>query len=166
MICFLALSLDLFYITSKVIITLNSQLYQLSTILVLIVSEDAEQIEEEVDEVEIERERTEKRKLLHAFARIRSHTAHLLNLLRVVSGQTYEDQHAYVADDEVKTRASYEDVHHRSDDNADERHEQQLADGGQVCLRGVAHERHRTERARRNKERLGYYRGGVSEEHH
>lgn len=136
-------------------------------LLVLVASsEDAEQIEEEVDEVEIERERSEKRKLLHAFARIRSHTAHLLNLLRVVSGQTYEDQHAYVADDEVKTRASYEDVHHRGDDNADERHEQQLADGGQVCLRGVAHERHRTERARRNKERLGYYRGGVSEEHH
>lgn len=76
------------------------------TLLVLIVSEDTEQIKEEVDEVEVEAQRTKQSELLHVLACIGCLHTHLLDLLRVVSGESDEDEYTYVAQDIVEACAA------------------------------------------------------------
>lgn len=63
-------------------------------LLFLVASEDTQQVEEEVDEVEIQAQRTKQSELLHVFACVGRKLAHLLYLLRVVCGETHEDEHA------------------------------------------------------------------------
>ena len=81
------------------------------------------------------------------FACVGRKLAHLLYLLRIVSGETHEDEHAYVAQDEVEAAAAHEHVNHGGDDESEKRHEEQLAHRREVGLGGVAHERHYAERA-------------------
>lgn len=59
----------------------NFVVRSLLQILVSVAAEDAEQIEEEVDEVEIQSERTKKGQLLCTFAHVGLHQEHLLNFL-------------------------------------------------------------------------------------
>lgn len=114
----------------------------IQTLLVLIVSEDTEQIKEEVDEVEVEAQRTKQSEFLHMLACIGCLHTHLLDLLCVVSGESDEDEHTYVAQDIVEACAAHEHVDNSSDDKTYQSHEQQLAERRKVGLRCVAHECH------------------------
>ena len=62
------------------------------SLLVVVSSEDAQQIEEQVYEIEIQREGTHERELLCLFAAVGTHGKHVLDLLCVVGGQT--DEHS------------------------------------------------------------------------
>ena len=126
------------------------------TLLVLIVSEDTEQIEEEIHEVEIESQGSEKCHLLHVFAGVGCELQEMLYLLRVVSGESYEDEHADVAQNEVESGTLHKHVHDGGDDESDESHEEQLAHGGEVGLRGVAYECHYGECSGGDEEHLTY----------
>ena len=85
--------------------------YMILKYLILVASsEDAEQIEEEVDEVEIKTQGSNECKLLCTLACIGSCLAHLLDLLGVVSGETNEYEHANVAQYEVETTACHEHI--------------------------------------------------------
>ena len=75
--------------------------------LVTVVAEYAQQVEEEVDEVEIKTQGSNQRELLCALACVGGCLAHLLDLLGVVSGETYEYEHANVAQDEVEPTACH-----------------------------------------------------------
>lgn len=94
------------------------------TLLVLIVSEDTEQIKEEVDEVEVEAQRTKQSEFLHVLACIGCLHTHLLDLLRVVSGESDEDEYTYVAQDIVEACAAHEHVDNSSYDKTYQSHEQ------------------------------------------
>ena len=100
---------------------------QLSLFLVSIVAEDAEQIEEEVDEVEIQRQGSEEGKLLSALAHVILSLEHLFNLLAIPGSQTDEDSHTDIAQDVIETRALQEHVYHGSDNQSDQSHEEYLA---------------------------------------
>ena len=132
--------------------------------LVVALAEDAEQIEEEVDEVEVELQGTEQGNLLRTLAHVGLHGQSLLDALAVPGGETHEEQHADVAQYQVKARAAQEHVDHRGDDEADESHEQDVADLGQVGLRDIAVEGHRAECAGGDEEYLSDARHGVDEE--
>ena len=123
-------------------------------LLVVVSSEDAQQIEEQVYEIEIQREGTHERELLCLFAAVGTHGKHVLDLLCVVGGQTDEHSNTDVTDDEVHAAASYEEVNDRGDDDAYQTHKRQLAQRGEVALRGVANKRHRAERSSGYQEHL------------
>ena len=71
-------------------------------VVLLAIAQNAQQIDKEVDEVEIERQGTEKGQLLHGLASVRSLQAHLLDFLRVPGGEAYEDEHTGIADNHVQ----------------------------------------------------------------
>lgn len=116
-------------------------------------SEEAEQIEEEIDEVEVKREGTVERELLGAFVHFALGIEHLLDFLRVVGGKGGENHNADSADDKVEHRIVEEDVDDSSDNQADKRHECKLADSAEVLLGEAAHEGHSSEGAGRHEER-------------
>ena len=65
------------------------------------------------------------------FACVWRKLAHLLYLLRIVSGETHEDEHAYVAQDEVEAAAAHEHVN--------ERHYAERAGCDEECLDDGCH---------------------------
>ena len=119
-------------------------------------SENAEQIDEEVDEVEIKGERAEQRHLLGIGVGVFKTHTHLLDLLRVVGGKSHEDKHTKVTDYHGHHVVIEEQVHQRGDDDADEAHEEVFAKRGEVGLRRIANEGHGTECAGGDKEHLCY----------
>ena len=95
-------------------------------------------MDKEVDEVEIEGERTEQCQFLGIGVGILETHAHLLDLLGVVSGETHENQHAKITHYRGHHAVVEEQVHQRGDNDADKAHEQVFAKRGKVGLRGVA----------------------------
>ena len=77
-------------------------------------AKNAQQIEEEVDEVEIERKCTKQCILLHRLSRIGCLETHLLDLLRVVGGESDKDQHTDIAGNDADARD--EDGHDAGND--------------------------------------------------
>ena len=70
---------------------------------------------------------------------------HVLNPLGVIDGQTQENRHADIADDDFQDGAGQEKVDDRRDDNADQPDEQDLAPTGQVLFGGETDNRHEAE---------------------
>ena len=124
-------------------------------LLVSAVSEKAEQVDEEVDEVEIEAQRSHQCHFLCRFSSVGSHQQHLLNLLRVVGRQANEDEYGDDAQDVVEAGALDEDVGNAGDDDSDESHQQDAAHLREVYLGGAAYQRHQTEGAGGDEEHLG-----------
>ena len=92
------------------------------------------------------------------------HLGHALDLLGVPGGEAHEDDDAGDGDDPVEGRAVGEDVDHRGDDEADEGHEEDVSDFGEVLVGGVAEDAHRAECAGGDEERLGDGGAGVDPE--
>ena len=67
------------------------QRYTLSTKALISLSENAQQIEEEVDKVKVERQCTKQCHFLSALASIWCLQKHLFDLLRIVCRQSYKD---------------------------------------------------------------------------
>lgn len=89
-----------------------------------LLAKDSQQIKEEVDEVEVEREGAHERHLLRCLAHVGLHGEHLLDLLRVPSGEAHENHYASIAQHEVEHAVVEKQVDHRGKDEADERHEE------------------------------------------
>src|SRR3954447_4033830 len=86
-------------------------------------AEQLEQHHEEVDEVEVQRERPHHRFLAGQLLRIRFQI-HGLDALRIVGGEAHKQYNADDRDHELNGVRSEEDVHQRGDYNADQAHEQ------------------------------------------
>lgn len=112
------------------------------------VSEDAEHVQEQVDEVEVECQS--------------AHDGHFLagvggaqvmgfgnssDFLCVIGGEAHEEENADVGDDEVKEGVVQEHVHHGGDDDAQKGHEADVAHAGEIGLGEVAVDRHDAEGA-------------------
>ena len=84
-------------------------------ILFLVASEDAKQIEEQVDEVEVQCQGTDECQLLSAFAHVVLCLEHVLNLLTVPSCETGEDSYTHITQDVIKSRTLQEHVYYGGD---------------------------------------------------
>ena len=87
-----------------------------------------------------------------------------LDLLGVVGGEAREDQKEQRRQREVERGALQEDVHHHRDDAADQAHDQERAEGGEVALGGVAVEAEAGERGGGDEEHARDRRAGVERE--
>ena len=92
-------------------------------LILLPTAEDAEEVDEEIDEVEIERESSEESKLLSALAGIRSLEEHLLDFLGIISGKSYENEHTNVTKDIGKAFTLDEHVNKCGNNQAYQSHE-------------------------------------------
>jgi hypothetical protein len=88
----------------------------------------------------------------------------LLDLLRVVGDQAREDQDARDRDDEVHRAGREEHVHQAGQHEADQAHEQELAECAEIALGRVAVEAKRAERRRRDEEGASDRSAGVAEQ--
>ena len=117
------------------------------------VSEQTQQIEEQVDEVEIEAECAQQRHLLSPLSTVFLHEQHPLDLLRVVSCQTYKHGDTHITQNQVEHCAlDQKEIHQCGDNHTDEGHQRQFANRGQVGLRGVSDECHNRKCASRDQE--------------
>ena len=73
-------------------------------------SKNAQQIDKQVDEIEVECQGSKQGNFLCPLTSIRSLQKHLFDLLRVVCCQSDKDQHAYIAKNKIKHRALDEDI--------------------------------------------------------
>ena len=116
------------------------------------VAEDAEQVDEKVDEVEVEVEGAEGGKAAVGHCRV-GHR-HALDGLGVPGGDTDEEHHAGDADDPVKGRVGPEDVDHHQNDEAEESHVEVCADFCKVTVCEITVNAHGTEHTGRDQECL------------
>ena len=124
-------------------------------ILFLVASEDAKQIEEQVDEVEVQCQGTDEGQLLSAFAHVILCLEHVLNLLAIPCCETGEDSNTHVAQDVVKSRTLQEHVYYGGDNQTNQSHEENLTHRGQVLLGGVTIYSHGAEGTGCDEEHLG-----------
>ena len=134
--------------------------------LVLVSSEYPQQHEEEVDEVEIESQRTEQCQFLCTLVHGVGLIEHVLDFLGVVCREAHEYHYTHVAHYHVEHRTAQEQVYYRGDDDADESDEHHPAQRRQVFLSGVAQERHHTEGAGGDEKHVGYRCQRVCQEYH
>ena len=107
-------------------------------LLISPISKEIQQQQEKIYEVKIERQGTHYRALAHAFRCLETLCRHCFQFLCVISGQPYEYQDAQIRDDIVKNRTVQKHIHHRSNDEAKQRHDQQIADAGEVAFSSVS----------------------------
>ena len=122
----------------------------------LFLSEDPEHVDEEIDEVEVEVERTQERYLLGSLAHIGSLQESPLDPLHIPSRQSAEEDHAQATNDEVEHRAAKEHIDQSGNDQADKRHDQETTYRGQVLLGRIANQGHGAKHTCRDKEGQGY----------
>ena len=87
-------------------------------------SEDAEQVEEEIDKIEIQSQGSDECQFLCALAHVVLCLEHLLDLLTIPSGQANEDGYTCVTQNVIKPRTLQEHVYYGSDNQAYQRHEE------------------------------------------
>ena len=85
-------------------------------------------MDEQVDEDEVEAQGSHQRYLLCGLTCIFCHGKHLLNLLCIPSGESYEDQNTEVVQDHAETTALQEDVHDGGNDRANQSHKEYASD--------------------------------------
>src|SRR4051794_2492394 len=112
---------------------------------------EAQQHHEQVDEIEVERQRADDR--IGPGAAVRHRQRHRLEPLRIVSGQAREHDHADERQDELEAVTVPEHPDERGDDDADEAHEEELPPPGQAPFGDRAVGRERSERPGRDEER-------------
>lgn len=111
-------------------------------LILLPTAEDAEEVDEEVDEVKIERESSEESKLLSALAGIRSLEEHLLDFLGIPRGESDKDEYTDIAQNKGKATALDKEVDDGGNDESDEGHKEDFTHRREVGLGGVAHNGH------------------------
>src|ERR1044071_5953445 len=98
------------------------------------VADKAQQEQEQVDEVEIEREGAHHR-LAAGDRAVVADIVHLLDALSIPGGQPGEDQHADRRDGEVEPGGLEEDVDDHGQDQPEQAHPQERADRREIALR-------------------------------
>src|SRR6266849_4250107 len=131
----------------------RSQLFSLTA-----AAEEPQQEEEQVDEVEVERERADQRVALLASLAQRAQP------LRVVGGEAGEDEHAAAGDDELGRAGAEEEIDDAREDDADEPDHEEAAHPRQVALGHGRVEREAEEGAAGDEERRGDGGGGIGEQ--
>ena len=113
-----------------------------------------DEIDEEVDEVEVQLERTDDAQARHGggVQTIRV-VGELADFLRVIGGEGHEDGDAGVADERIQAAVAHEDVHQRGDDQANQRHEGDAPNHREIALGHRAEDGHRGEGAGGREER-------------
>ena len=118
-------------------------------------SENTQEVEEKVDEIQVQREATEQRdaepRLAVGIAYLHQH---VFDLLGVVGRQSSEDNHAGVVANRHQGVVLEEKIDQRGDDQSDECHIKDAADHRQIALDEQTDESHRAEHAGSDKERL------------
>ncbi len=127
------------------------------------IAEQTQHHQEQVDEVEIEPQRPHDG-LAAGDGAVVHRAVQFFDVLRVVGGETDEDEHAEHRDRPIEPARLQKDVDQARDDDADQAHEHERADGGQVTLGRIAVKAHRAERRRRDEEHTGDRRSGVDQE--
>ena len=128
--------------------------YLLSLVLVS-VTEETEQVEEKVDEIQVQREAAEQRDAESCVAVGIAHlNQHVFDLLGVVGRQSGEDNHAGVVANRHQGVVLEENIDQRGDDQSDECHIKDAADHRQIALDEQTDESHRAEHAGGDEERL------------
>ena len=122
--------------------------------LVSAVAEETEHVEEQVDEVKIERQRAD----CGDFAHLRRVAVlhHLFDFLGVPCGEADEDCHAGKRNQPFKGAAAHEDVDNRRDNQADKRHKQERAHFCKVVAGQIAVDAHSAKHACRYGKGVGY----------
>src|SRR5450432_2850183 len=103
-------------------------------------TEELQQQREQVDEVQVQRQRTGDRRAFRDIAAGGGIAIDVLVLqpLRIPGGETREDQDADHRYDELQRRTRQEQVDQARNDDADQAHEQERADAAHVTPCGVA----------------------------
>ena len=101
--------------------------------LVAAAAEQAEQHQEEIHEVQVERQGAHNR--IRAHLAVRQRERHVPQPLRVVGGEPREHHDAAEGDDELQGIVLPEDPHDRREDDANEAHEEELAPAFQALRR-------------------------------
>ena len=118
-------------------------------------SENTQEVEEKVDEIQVQREATEQRDAESRLAVGIAHLhQHVFDLLGVVGRQSGEDYHAGVVANRHQGVVLKEPIHHRSNDQSDEGHVKDAANHRQIALDKQANGAHRAEHAGGDEERL------------
>lgn len=118
------------------------------------VSEKAEQVKEQVDKIEIEGEGPQQRHFLSLFGLLLA-GQQLFDFLGVVCRQPYENEYAGIGGNPVEGVVGPEEVNDRGQNQADEQHEKQVAERGQVFVGEIAVQTHQPEGAGRREEGHG-----------
>src|SRR3979490_1516121 len=103
-------------------------------------AEQLQQQREQVDEVQVERQRAGNRRPLRNVTALRGIAVDVVVLqpLGVPGGEAREYQHADHRDDELQHRTGEEEIDQARDDDAEQAHQQERAHARQVTLGGVA----------------------------
>src|SRR3974377_293183 len=101
------------------------------------VAQEAQQEQEQVDKIEVERQRPHHRLAADEGTAVRGRV-HLLDPLRIPRRQAGEDEDADRRNRELQPRALDEHVHQRSEDQPESATDHEGADGREIALRGVA----------------------------
>lgn len=103
-------------------------------LLFLVASENTQQVEEEVDEVEIQGQSSDESQLLSTLAHIILCLEHHLDLLTVPCCQTHEDGYTRIAQDVFETRTLQEHINYGGNNQTNQRHKENLAERGEILL--------------------------------
>ena len=131
--------------------------------VLIAVTEDTEEVEEEVDEVEVECEGTDCGELANSF-RCSRHSSEF-NLLGIPCGKADEDEYTGDRYDPVERAAVQEDVDYRRDDEAKEGHDKVGANAREVVGCEIAVDTHRAEGTCGDEEGLGDYAWAIGKEY-
>lgn len=102
--------------------------------LFLVASENTQQVEKEVDEVEIQCQGSDESQLLSTLAHIVLSLEHHLDLLAVPGCQTHEDGYTRIAQDVFKSGTLQEHIDYGGDNQTNQRHKENLAERGEILL--------------------------------
>src|SRR6478735_2906148 len=99
-------------------------------------TEQLQQQREQVDEVQIERQRAGDCRTLRDLTTLRGIAVNVVVLqpLGIPGGEAREYQHADHRDDELQHRAGQEEIEQARDDDAEQAHDKERAHAGQVTL--------------------------------
>ena len=114
----------------------------LYNIKLLSFSENAEQIDEEIDKVEIERQGSKKSHFLSALTGIRCLKEHLFDFLGVVSRESNKDEDTDVTENHRKAVTLHKEIDNGSNNQSDQCHKQYLTHRRKIGLRGIAYQGH------------------------
>ena len=114
-------------------------------------AQQAEDVEEEVDEVEIKDKTTHQRDFHGRFFVCLVKLMHqAFDFLGVISREPCEDEHTSNADEEIESGTSEEHVHHKGNDESDDCHREDAAYHGEVFLDEKSYNGHRAKCACRD----------------
>ncbi len=120
------------------------------------VPENAEHVDEEIDEIEVEGEGADDGDFLAVIGgACVVGKCDFANSGRIVGGEADENQDAHVGEQELEHRVFKKEIDKRRDDDAEESHEAEVSHAGEIRLRHVSVRTHNGKRAGRRQKNAG-----------